>query len=81
MNWWEGEGLSAPSIQEAQRRDDQQEYLAWVTANETLSLDECRDLGIPRLYPVRQRAMSLHLPEDLTCIAELVAQGKIRVGL
>ena len=51
MKWWEGEGISAPSIREADREDARREQRDWERANETKSFDELKDLGIPRLFP------------------------------
>ena len=55
MKWWEGEGVSAPSIREADREDARREQRDWQEANETKSFDELKDLGIPRLFPRKKK--------------------------
>ena len=77
MNWWEGEGLEATSIQEAQRQDDRRQERDIQEANDTLSYDELKDLGIPRLNVSRLRSCDLHTH----ALARRLAQLGLRVGV
>ena len=55
MKWWEGEGQTAPSIRDADREDARREQRDWQDANDTMSFDELKDLGIPRFFPVKPK--------------------------
>ena len=81
MNWWEGEGLESNSIQEAQRQDDRRQERDIQEANDTLSYDELKDLGIPRLTVSRLRSCDLHTHEERHAIATRLAHLGLRVGV
>ena len=74
----EGEGYEGLSIQEAQRQDDKRQERDIQEANESLSHDELKDLGIPRLSVSRLRSCDLHRHEDL---AVRLSHLGLRVGL
>ena len=81
MNWWEGEGYEGLSIQEAQRQDDKRQEWDIQEANDTLSYDELKDLGIPRLSVSRLRSCDLHRHADPTEIVGPLYGGRVRRGL
>ena len=80
MNWWEGEGYEGHSIQEAQRQDDRRQERDIQEANDTLSYDELKDLGIPRLNVSRLR-LEPDWEESIHAYAYRLAHLGLRVGV